>query len=72
MKITWIDAKMWGNAWLEHEDIRALKPPIVRSYGEIISEDDVVIRLAQNITNDCASNITLIPKASIIKEVNNE
>ena len=67
MKIVWVDAKMWGNAWLEHEDIKGLKPPIVRSYGEIISEDDIVIRLAQNITDDCASNITLIPKASIIK-----
>ena len=67
MKVTWIDAKMWGNAWMGYEDIEALTLPLVRSYGEIIDEDDTVIRLAQNVTNGYASNITLIPKASIIK-----
>ena len=67
MKIIWLDAKMWGNAWLSYSDIKALKLPLTRSYGEIIDEDDVSIRLAQNVTDDCASNITVIPKACIIK-----
>ena len=57
---------MWCNAWMEYGDIRALKLPLITSYGEIVDEDDTTIRLAQNVSEDCASNITAIPKASIV------
>lgn len=71
VKITWIDAKMWGSAWLDN-DIESFELPISRSRGLVAKETDEMILLLQSDTNDgLKANLIGIPKGCIkgIKEL---
>lgn len=66
--IKWLDAKTWSNAWMDGDDISALKLPITESRGEVIKEDNTAIFLAQSKSEDEYRNIIGIPKGCILKQ----
>jgi len=65
--IEWIDAKRWGSAYHEGDEIRELKLPVMKSRGEVIMETNNEIFLAQVSGDGEYHNIVGIPKGSILK-----
>ena len=68
LRITWVDAKMWGNAWMDNDEVSDMRLPVCRSRGLVVKDTEEMILLAQNDSKDGIpySNLTAIPKGCIL------
>jgi hypothetical protein len=67
LELTWIDAES-DDAWRDIDEHKSSDLARIHTIGWLLSEDERMIRLAQNIdaTNGKASMVMTIPKAWIV------
>ena len=67
VRITWVDAKMWGSGWT-NEELDSFKLPVGTSRGLVAKETDEMILLLQSDMDDGdRANLIGIPKGCIKK-----
>ncbi len=66
MRIVWYDAKMFGNAWLDENEVAGLHCPLTVTEGLWAGEDNVTLRIVQSHSGGFSSNIICIPKGCIV------
>ena len=71
LRVEWVDAKTWANAWVAEDEIEEFHLPEITSRGLVIKETQGAIYLVQSESEDEYSNLVGIPKGSItdIKEI---
>lgn len=74
LKVTWIDARTWANAWIIEDEIDKFYLRQVVSRGCVIKETQEAIYLMQSESEDEYSNLIGIPKGCIsdIREIQEE
>lgn len=70
MRVVWYDAKMFGNAWFDENEVSELHCPLTVTEGLWAGEDEITLRIAQNRSGGYMSNITTIPKSCIMEREN--
>lgn len=71
LRVEWVDAKTWANAWVAEDEIEEFYLPEITSRGMVIKETQGAIYLVQSESEDEYSNLIGIPKGCItdIKEI---
>lgn len=59
--VKWIDAES-SAGWVEEEEVKEAKLPIVSSVGWIVRDDDTLIAIAQTIGTDDICGVMYIPR----------